>query len=121
MLAIFLGLSILVMKCYPETPFSRSLHFWFVERPVEEMAKLGKMHLIILVAIFCCGPSAAALGGPELAMIYAADLAFYADAVLVASFSALTLKFRSGCIMTVRQASRALSRIRPRRPVSVPS
>jgi hypothetical protein len=96
MLTGLLALAIAVMKLYPSTPLARSLHHWLVEWPMDALARLERRHLILVAILLFCGPSLAALGSAEVAMLYAVDLSLYADAVLMTSLSAIGVSLRKG-------------------------
>lgn len=96
MLTGLLALVLVVMRLYPSTPLARSLHRWLVEWPIEVAGRIERRHLILVAIILFCGPSLAALGSAEIAMLYAADLSLYAEAVLMTSLSALGLSLKKG-------------------------
>ncbi len=108
MLAGLFALSMLVMKLYPDTLLARSLHLWLVERPLQMADKFERKHLILVAIILFSGPSLAALGSAEVAMLYAVDLSLYVDAVLVTSLSAFAASIKSGWARFVRGAGRRL-------------
>jgi hypothetical protein len=94
MLAGFLGLAILVLRLWPETPFARVLHRGLVEAPLALAERLERQHLILVVVVLLCGGQAMALLGPEVAMIYAADVSLYAEAVIAASVATAVARMR---------------------------
>jgi hypothetical protein len=112
MITGLLALSLLVMKLYPETPFAQLLHLWLVERPLKAAARLERKHLILVAIILFSGPSLAAFGSAEIAMLYAVDLSLYVDAVVVTSLSAFAASLKSGWGAFIRGAGRTL-RFRP--------
>jgi hypothetical protein len=114
MLAGLLALALVVMKSFPSTPLARSLHLWLVEAPIEAAGLVERKHLILLGVLLFCGPSLAAFGSAEVAMIYAVDLSLYVEAVLVTSVSAAGLSLKTGWATATRNAALALRRRRPR-------
>ena len=120
MLAGLLALALIVMESFPDTPFARSLHRALVEWPIEAAERKERRHFILIGVILFCGPSLAAFGSAEIAMLYAVDLSLYAEAVMMTSLSAAAMSFKKGWATVVRGAG-ALRRPRQRsRRVRVP-
>jgi hypothetical protein len=113
MLTGLLALALIVMKSFPSTPLGRSLHLWLVEAPIEAAGVIERKHLILIAILFFCGPSLAAFGSAEVAMLYAVDLSLYVEAVLVTSVSAAGLSLKTNWATLSRNAARALRRGRP--------
>jgi hypothetical protein len=129
MITGLLALSMLAMKLYPGTPLAQSLHLWLVERPLQWADRIERKHLILVAVILFSGPSLAALGSAEIAMLYAVDLSLYVDAVLVTSLSAFVAAVKSrwsslvrrvGCTVRRGRLGKRSRRLRVRK-VSAPS
>jgi hypothetical protein len=114
MLTGLLALAMVMMKSFPATPLARSLHLWLVEAPIEAAARMERKHFILLGVLLFCGPSLAAFGSAEVAMLYAVDLSLYAEAVLLTSMSAIGVSFRKGWATLIRGAAVGLRLRRPR-------
>ena len=81
----------LFMRFGPDIPFRRRLNRHLVERPLEILlARKRHQYLFILIAsvMLLVSGEALLLFGPELMLVYAADLALYVDVVVIAAASA---------------------------------
>ena len=97
-----LPLSIVVMTLWPETPAARTLHRWLVEMPVQGLARIKRVHLIIallLVGFAFVGGGMMALFGPHVALGFVVDLAVYLDVATAAATVAVLAKGRSAALM----------------------
>lgn len=119
---MLLGL-ILVMRVYPEIPFSRMLHIHLVEIPLVWLGKRRRhdfLYIVILIALSAAGGEVALMLGPEFVLMYAADLAIYLDALaatyLIAAYSGAKVAARSARTRLSHWSGRLASifRARPR-------
>ena len=81
----------LFMRCGPDIPLRRSLNRHLVECPLDILlARKRHQYLFILIAsvMLLISGEALLLFGPELMLVYAADLALYVDVVVIAAASA---------------------------------
>ena len=106
-----LGL-ILTMRFFPQTAFARFLHFHLVERPMTELSKLERHHLLFLMIaiamLFAGSEIIAIVGSADMAFSIAWDMSLYFDAVAVAALVAAARQIR----IAVRLA-RARMSVRP--------
>ncbi len=106
---------LLVMLVVPDSPVGRLLHRQLVERPLAQLGRLERHHLIfatIIGAAMLAGGEVVAVLGPELAVMWALDLAIYLDAVMVTyALSAL-----AGVRGVRSKAARIVSRLLAARP-----
>jgi len=75
-----------VMKLAPDSWAGRALNRELVERPLEQLGRMERHHLIFLVIIagfMMAGGEIFALGGTEMVLGFAIDASIYLDAVLV--------------------------------------
>lgn len=89
---------VLLLHVGPDTPFYRALRVCLVERPAKRLAAMERhdvMLLIILPAIFLTGGELLLLFGPEFLALYAANLAFYLDAMIMSALLATTTALRT--------------------------
>ncbi len=115
MLAGLLGLVILFIRLFPETPIGSALHFYCVELPLRMAHQLERRHLILLFILLCSGQMLAMIGSAELALAYAVDLSIYYDAVITASLAAAAAKLRTAWFAFTQTTSRWLAMVsRPR-------
>jgi len=88
MLIGLLALCVVVMRCFPETPFARALHLALVERPLDWLSKLERQHLVFVFVtatlFLVAGEFVAVFGAGEL-LALSLNLSVYLDAVIVAS------------------------------------
>jgi hypothetical protein len=123
MLAGLFALALVLMKSFPETPFAGLLHRALVEWPIEAAERMERRHIFLIGVILFCGPSLAAFGSAEVAMLYAVDLSLYAEAVMMTSLSAAAVSFKKGWGAVAGVVTRALHLGHPRqrsRRVRVP-
>ena len=81
----------LFMRFGPDIPLRRSLNRHLVERPLDILlARKRHQYLFILIAsvMLLISGEPLLLFGPELMLVYAADLALYVDVVVIAAASA---------------------------------
>ncbi|MFN3388882.1 MAG: hypothetical protein ACK40O_08100 [Allosphingosinicella sp.] len=95
MLAGLLGLALLAMTLFPETPLARTLHLYLVELPLRMAGRVERSHIILLVFLLVAGQGLVLIGSAELALAYAVDLSLYADAVLATTLAAAAARVRT--------------------------
>ncbi len=81
----------LFMRFGPDIPLRRMLNRHLVERPLQILlAKRRHQYLFIVIAsvMLLVSGEALLLFGPELMLVYAADMALYIDVVVIAAASA---------------------------------
>jgi hypothetical protein len=116
MLTGILGLVLVVMKLWPRAPIGLWLHRLLVELPLELADHVDRRDMILL-GLILFGGQVVALLGPDLALVYAMDLSFYAEAVVATTMTAAAARLRytwRGLTVLKRVAARALSAGRPR-------
>ena|SRR5688572_23126751 len=125
MLAGLLGLVVLFVRLFPETPFAKWLHLHFVELPLRLAQRIERRHLILLIILICSGQTLALMGSVELGLAYAADLSLYYDAAITASLAAVAAYVKNVWASLTRTLSRwfapmvrARSRSRRKRAVA---
>ena len=124
MLAGLLGLVVLLVRLFPETPLGKSLHLHFVELPMRLARRIERRHLILLAILICSGQTLALMGSVELGLAYAADLSLYYDAAITASLAAVAAYVKNVRTTLTRTLSRWFAPIlrakaRPRRKRAV--
>ena len=118
---------ILFMRLGPNIPAKRSLIELLVDRPRIWLSKQERhdyIYLIIICGMLLAGGEVLLMMGPEFALMYAADLALYFDAV--AAISVLTVVTRvkatvrlvGARLSTWRDRALHLCRLAPRERVS---
>ncbi len=127
MIAGLLALILIFAKLFPNTPFGRGLHLYFVELPLKLAHQIERRHLILLVILLCSGQMLALMGSAELALAYAVDMSIYYDAAVATSLAAAATFFRnawasftSAVARLVRPLATARSRARKKRPAAAP-
>jgi len=89
---------VLLLHSGPDTPLFRALRTCLVERLAGKLSALKRHNIILLIllpAIFLAGGQLIVLFGPEFLMLYATNLAFYLDAMIVSSLLAAATTVRS--------------------------
>lgn len=114
MLTGLLALIILFARLFPETPFGRGLHFYFVEMPLRISHRIERRHLILLVILLCSGQMLAMMGSVELAMAYAVDLSIYFDAAITAALTAGAVYLKNARSVLADAMKRLATISRPR-------
>ena len=116
-MVMVLGASVLI-RAAPDLPLSRLLEEWLVRRPAEWLLRRTRRELIawaIVAMLFAfAGEYVLVLGGPQMAIAFAADLAAYADAVIAVATLASVARVR----LTTRWLARGVQLARSGRPRS---
>ncbi len=89
---------VLLLHSGPDTPLLRALRLCLVEKLAGKLAKLKRhdvVFVILILAIFLAGGELILLFAPEFVMIYAANLAFYLDGIVISALLATTATLRS--------------------------
>jgi hypothetical protein len=114
----------LVLRLAPQSPAGRLLNRHLVERPLSVLGRMQRHHVIALLIIIGLlagsGEMIVAMGGMDVAMIYAIDLSIYIDGLLATLALASLARTRSGFAL-MRSAlfsrqRRAFGRRRVRQP-----
>ena len=84
-MVVLAALVIVLMKLFPDMPFSRWLAHWLVEKPLEWLASAQRHHIIfvVLVIALLLSPEAQMmLGALDLSAVsFALDMSLYIDAI----------------------------------------
>ena len=85
MLAGMMGLCMLVMRLFPDSPTARHLHHHLAERPVAWFSRLDRRHLLLALitigALLLAGEMIGMLGSADLMLAWTWDLTVYCDAL----------------------------------------
>lgn len=114
LICLILGSSIVLMRYCPNTAMAVALRRYLAVEPARWLAERKRSDLfyfLIVAGLFTAGGEVFAVLGPEVVLLYAADLAFYLDLVIVVSLAAATsrLKLTLGAVRS--HASSAGQRI----------
>ena len=127
-LMLLLG-AVLLMRRAPDLPLARLLHDWLAVRPARWLLRRSPQELIawaiVAAVIVFAGEYVLIIGGPQIAIGVAVDLAAYVDAVIAAVTLASAVRMQAIAKWVVprsRRPSRPRSprsrRIRPERPAA---
>ena len=89
---------VLLLRFGPDSSFRRALRFCMVETPARWLSRIERHDLIFVVlvtAIILAGGELFLVFAPEFVMWYAANLAFYLDAVAISALLAAATIMRS--------------------------
>ncbi len=119
-LMILLG-AIALQRAAPALPLSRVLNEWLARRPAAWLLRRTRRELIawaIVAAMFAfAGEYVLALGGPQLALAFAVDLAGYVDAAIAVAALASVARLKIAAQWLARVDKAADRRLpRPRAP-----
>jgi hypothetical protein len=133
MILLCFGLALtLLLRFGPDVPLLRALRASMVEAPARRLSELERHHIIFLIALsvmMLAGGDLLVVFGPEFVALFAANLAFYIDAVAItALLSAAPVARRTTRIMRVQLRGwlavvrpitrRALREVKTRPPAS---
>ncbi|MEO6387155.1 MAG: hypothetical protein ABIT16_08110 [Croceibacterium sp.] len=106
----------LVMRLAPQSWFGRVLMRQVVELPLQYLGKLERHHLIFVILIVAmamvAGELVLALGSVDAALIYALDVSFYIDGLLMTLALASLARTRSGLAYLRASAAMKIGRLR---------
>jgi hypothetical protein len=104
-----------VMRFFPDSAAGQMLNRQLVEMPLQRLGQLERHHLIfllIIVGFAFAGGEAFAILGPDFAVVYALDVSFYIDGLLVTLTLASVARSRSGFAATRVGAAGLAMRLR---------
>ena len=117
LMGLILASCIFLMRCCPDTPTAARLHRYLAVEPVRwfmELRRKDVFYFLLIAGFAAAGGEVFAVLGPEVVLMYAADVALYLDLVIVSSLVAAASRFKVS-LACVRESSSAL-RQRARRP-----
>lgn len=105
MLSSLLLATILLIRLAPDLPLARLLSEHLVKRPLLWLHKRERhdfLYFVIVTAMFLAGGEIIVIIGPDLLILYAADLALYLDALLFTYWAvvAVNVKIAVGAVRT---------------------
>jgi hypothetical protein len=115
LICLFIGSSIILMRYCPDTPMANALRRYLAVQPVRWLTqrKRSDLFYFLLVAGFAmAGGEVFAVLGPEVVLMYSADLAIYLDLIVISSMLAVgsRLKYAFDAVRSLASSLRNRTR-----------